>query len=185
MKKELDRRVQRTRKLLLESLIDLILEKGYDAISITDITEHANVGRSTFYAHFENKEQLLFSGHDALTQSLLASHSQPHSRQAHSIFKELFQHAADNRHLAKAMIGKGGGDLMLGRMQEVLIGYFHAQAQSTLSSKQQINLFAHAFASAIIGLLSNWFEQEMPYTVEVMNEKSKQICSAFLKISVK
>ena len=61
-----DRRVQKTRKLLLDALVSLILEKGYDEVSIQDIIDRANVGRSTFYAHYENKEQLLLFGHEHL-----------------------------------------------------------------------------------------------------------------------
>jgi hypothetical protein len=42
-----DRRVQRTRKLLQDALIALVLEKGYEAVTVQDIIDHANVGRST------------------------------------------------------------------------------------------------------------------------------------------
>ena len=56
-----DRRVQKTRKLLQEALINLVAEKGYDSVTIQEILDDANVGRSTFYAHFQDKEQLLHS----------------------------------------------------------------------------------------------------------------------------
>ncbi len=61
-----DRRIQRTRQLLHEALITLILEKGYDAITVQDILERANLGRSTFYAHYQDKEALLLSGFQEL-----------------------------------------------------------------------------------------------------------------------
>jgi AcrR family transcriptional regulator len=54
-----DRRSQRTRQLLSAALIELMLEKRYDDISVQDIIERANVGRSTFYAHYLDKEDLL------------------------------------------------------------------------------------------------------------------------------
>ena len=59
--KDLDRRVQKTRKLLQNALIDLVAEKGYEAVTIQEILDKANVGRSTFYAHFQDKDQLLHS----------------------------------------------------------------------------------------------------------------------------
>ena len=59
--KDLDRRVQKTRKLLQDALIALVAEKGYEAVTIQELLEKANVGRSTFYAHFQDKEQLLHS----------------------------------------------------------------------------------------------------------------------------
>ena len=47
-----DRRVRRTRTLLLTALLDLIVEKGYDEVTVQEIVDRANVGRSTFYTHF-------------------------------------------------------------------------------------------------------------------------------------
>lgn len=61
-----DRRVQRTQQLLREALFALIQEKGFEKLSVQDIIDRANVGRATFYAHFDNKEDLLLSGFDAL-----------------------------------------------------------------------------------------------------------------------
>ena len=55
----LDRRVKRTQRLLAEALISLTLEKGYDAVSIRDITERADVAYATFFRHHEDKEALL------------------------------------------------------------------------------------------------------------------------------
>ncbi|MBZ0301758.1 MAG: TetR/AcrR family transcriptional regulator [Anaerolineae bacterium] len=59
----LDRRVQRTRALLRSALIQLVDEKGYDAVTIQDITERANLGRTTFYLHYESKDDLMLDHH--------------------------------------------------------------------------------------------------------------------------
>ena len=58
-----DRRIQRTRELLKDALMQLIAEKGYDSVTIQDITEKANLGRTTFYLHYESKEALLLDHH--------------------------------------------------------------------------------------------------------------------------
>lgn len=57
--KQLDRRVRRTRRALQDSLTSLILEKGYDAVTVEDITDRADLGRTTFYLHYKDKEELL------------------------------------------------------------------------------------------------------------------------------
>lgn len=57
----LDRRVERTQKLLREALHSLIREKDYDTIVVKEILDRANVGRSAFYAHFKDKDALLAS----------------------------------------------------------------------------------------------------------------------------
>ena len=62
--KNSDRRVNRTRKSLQEALAGLILNKGYDKITVQDIIDRANVGRSTFYAHFQDIDDLLLSQFD-------------------------------------------------------------------------------------------------------------------------
>jgi len=52
LQNDLDRRVQKTRKLLQDALIELVAEKSYESVTIREILDRANVGRSTFYAHF-------------------------------------------------------------------------------------------------------------------------------------
>ena len=57
-----DRRVARSRRALKEALTDLILERGYEAVTVQDVIDRADVGRSTFYAHFRDKDELLAEG---------------------------------------------------------------------------------------------------------------------------
>ena len=61
-----DRRIQRTRQSLQTALSELIVEKGYEKVTVQDVIDRANVGRSTFYVHFESLDQLLLSGFEPL-----------------------------------------------------------------------------------------------------------------------
>ena len=106
--KVVDRRIQRTKKLLWDSLISLILRKGYDQITIQDIIDEANIGRSTFYSHYENKEQLLFSGQPHLTEMLF----QQGEEGTGVSFTTVFRHAWDNKDVAKALFGKQSGHIL-------------------------------------------------------------------------
>ena len=56
-----DRRVARSRRALKEALTDLILEQGYESVTVQDVIDRADVGRSTFYAHFLDKDDLLMA----------------------------------------------------------------------------------------------------------------------------
>ena len=56
---KLDPRVKRTRGLILQSFNDLLAEKGFESISVQDVTDKAQINRATFYAHFEDKYKLL------------------------------------------------------------------------------------------------------------------------------
>src|SRR6266705_7027751 len=72
MRKE-DRRVRRTRESLHDALISLALEKNYDSITVQEILDRADVGRSTFYVHFSDKNELLISEMDNLREELSAA----------------------------------------------------------------------------------------------------------------
>src|SRR5205823_6790715 len=65
-----DQRAQRTRQIIQGALFSLIQEKGFETLSVQDIVDHANVGRMTFYRHFDNMEDLLVSGFEGLRASL-------------------------------------------------------------------------------------------------------------------
>ena len=80
--KKRTRRILRTRRLLHEALVSLILEKGYADITVQDILDRANVGRSTFYAHFRDKEDLLLSGFDRLVEEFQMEYPQIADRPA-------------------------------------------------------------------------------------------------------
>src|SRR5260370_3151354 len=73
MEGSMDRRSARTRRALHEALISLILRKGYDAITVQEIIDQADIGRATFYAHYRGKEDLLRAGFDALRARLKAA----------------------------------------------------------------------------------------------------------------
>lgn len=119
--RKLDRRVQRTRQLLGEALVALIREKGFAALSVQEIIDRANVGRATFYAHFDNKEDLLMTGLEGLRASLkerqrlaLARGGPPEDRLL-AFSHELFAHTDGHRDLFRAMVA----DRSVGLLQQV------------------------------------------------------------------
>ena len=113
-----DRRVRRTDQALVRALIELILERGFDALTVSEITERADVGRSTFYKHYADKEDLLqgavegLRGHlEAQIDAVLASSDGPHPVLAFCL--PMLEHADGNRDLFAAMVGRRGGLLIL------------------------------------------------------------------------
>src|SRR5689334_8173006 len=73
-----DRRVQRSRALLQQALIDLIGERRYADITVQDIVDRANVGRTTFYLHFPSKDDLFLSCHEAILSEFQLGADQRH-----------------------------------------------------------------------------------------------------------
>jgi AcrR family transcriptional regulator len=69
----MDKRVQRTRELLEKALIELINEQGYDAVTVQDIVNRANLGRTTFYLHYQSKDELFMSCHELFVSNFNVS----------------------------------------------------------------------------------------------------------------
>lgn len=163
-----DRRIDRTRKLLTDSLIELILEKGYETVTVQDIIDRANVGRSTFYAHFENKEQLLFSGRSWLTEDFFDESGTAADQLTLGVnLTALFDHVVVNHRLAKAMLGRSSGELVINHIQESLTMQMRKTLKGEPHRFDEIrgNLVAHALAGMLIGLLRSWLEGDMPVSV--------------------
>src|SRR5882672_9593507 len=122
----IDRRIPRTRAMLQHALTSLILKKGYEAITIQDICDEANLGRSTFYAHYTGKDDLKRSGFEHLRKELIDR--QREARAAPGAVKDrslgfsltMFEHARDHIKLYRAMIGGRGGTVSLGEIRKIL-----------------------------------------------------------------
>ncbi|RWC00246.1 MAG: TetR/AcrR family transcriptional regulator [Mesorhizobium sp.] len=127
-KRPIDRRVARTRRMLHQALLSLILEKGYEAILVEDICERANVGRSTFYAHFTGKDDLKRSGLEHLRQELVerqrnSSTSTPNGTRPLGFSLPMFEHAHDHMHLYQALVGSKGGAIALDTIRQTLCDF--------------------------------------------------------------
>ena len=76
-----DRRVQRTRELLQKTLIELMQERGYESITIQEIVDRANIGRSAFYLHYANKDELFMNCHEVMISQFHIGPLYPLSRE--------------------------------------------------------------------------------------------------------
>src|SRR5262245_66019302 len=104
----------------------LIQEKGFEALSVQDIIDRANVGRATFYAHFDSKEDLLASGIENLRESLKQQQRQALSAGGsdEALFafrRELFTHANEHRTVFRAMVGKRRGAVGQQLLQKIRV----------------------------------------------------------------
>ena len=122
----IDRRVARTRAVLHHALMSLILEKGYEEITIGDICDAANVGRSTFYAHYTSKDDLRRSGLDHMRKSIVDQHrgtlaTNENLRERPLAFSlTMFEHARDHLDRYRALVGSGGGAIAIATIREIL-----------------------------------------------------------------
>ncbi len=126
MEGSMDRRSARTRRALHEALISLILRKGYDAITVQEIIDQADIGRATFYAHYRGKEDLLRGGFDALRAELKAARGTALSKRGAgqdgplAFSLAMFEHACAYRDVYRAMVGGPGGIVAIHEIRRVL-----------------------------------------------------------------
>jgi AcrR family transcriptional regulator len=121
----IDRCVVHTRALLHDALLTLIGEKRYEAITIEEICARANIGRSTFYAHYKSKEDLIRGGLKNIRmlmsdRPVLSSGSEGDQSGALSFSLPLFRHARDHMHLHRVLVGGRGAAIARDTVQQIL-----------------------------------------------------------------
>ncbi len=172
-----DRRVERTRLALHTALTELILEKRYDRITVQDIIDRADVGRSTFYAHFLDKEDLLVQGL-ALFSDRLSEHlenAEHDGEEAGHILHSLifFRHADMHHHLYKAMLDGGGADVLLEAGKRHLEQDIQNHLQELLPAGRPLStpmpVVTSYLAGAMLSVLMWWLDAGRPYSPEEIN----------------
>lgn len=188
-----DRRVRRTRRALQDALISMILEKGYDAVTIEDVTQRADLGRTTFYLHFKDKEELLLQAIDTICddfiekhQSLMALVDRPQNAVQRlrlnldeRILYHIFAHARDNADLYKVMLRGEGGSMASQRFENIIKEETIKRLGEIkkLQIKVPLEVFAVYFAGTLMGLVTWWLEEDMPFSIEKMVDYFQQLFS--------
>jgi AcrR family transcriptional regulator len=174
-----DRRVRRTRELLRSALLSLILEKGYERVTVRDIIDRADVGRSTFYAHFTGKDDLFLAGFDEVRRlfeppgSLAGTTTAGETRLWPSA--RVFEHFWEYRTVWKAMAGKQGGNLVRRRLHELLCEVVREQLRPLAPrgephTRVPLEVLVQFTADALLGLGLWWLDEDLPYSPAQMDE---------------
>jgi AcrR family transcriptional regulator len=163
--KELDRRIKRTRRLLGDALVSLILEKGYDAITVKEITERADVAHATFYRHYRDKDELLIRQIEGVIVELEDLTQEPalHNADGYLIFKHVEEHSV----LYRILFSSQGTTHVRKRVRERIA----ANKLATCASLQQADegffspaLVANHMAASLLSLIEWWLEHNMPHS---------------------
>lgn len=172
---ETDRRVQRTRQGLQEALIELIRERGYDAITVQDIVDRANLGRTTFYQHYGSKDELFMSCHEAIASGFhfgpfyALSREELLSPEAPPGMASAYRHLEDARaQLYPTFQGKDSL-LILRRIRDWSAQEIEAGLRAAFDeagSAIPLDVLANYLAGAQIALVQWWLEKRQPHTPE-------------------
>jgi AcrR family transcriptional regulator len=185
-----DRRVLRTRELLQKALIDLISKRGYDAITVQDIVDQANVGRTTFYLHFNSKDELFMSCHEAMVSEFHFGPLYPHSRE--ELLAPMpspgtisaFRHLQEARALLNRMLQGKDSLLIMQRIRywatqeiESSLRAAFPEADSTVP----LDVLANYLAGALLGLVLWWLEKPQSHTPETLAQTFHRLQRAAIR----
>jgi AcrR family transcriptional regulator len=183
MEKKTDRRINRTRRQLREALLALVLEKGFESVTIEEITDRADLGRTTFYLHYHDKEELLIESLgemvtdlrnqiDALPFPAFRIVSQPDEDSPDPLnpIQLIFHHAAEHANLYRIIL-RGEGTSQVNRRMREFISDAVSEFTQTRSARARVPLqpsvplvfFSNYIAGSLIGTITWWLEQDMPY----------------------
>lgn len=174
----MDRRQQKTRQAIFQALSGLLTEKRFHQITVEEIAQRANIGRSTFYAHFETKEELLAQMCREIFFHVLAprlegedTHGFSLERDPYALVTHLLYHIRDKRRDLAAIIAGGQGEGFWGPFQQWVAGpllerMLEGRDKETLAIPY--SFLAGHIANSLIYLIRWWMEQGMTATPEEM-----------------
>jgi AcrR family transcriptional regulator len=182
---KLDRRVARTHELLGNALIELIIERGYEEITIKDVTERADVAYVTFFRHYRDLDELLTQRLQAGIEALMAGINEAMERSSGYVFGEeeglmIFEYVRANAPLFRIVLNSRAAFLVRKRVQQAIAHMILAQCPPMQDNTAGFppELIAHHLAAAQISLIEWWLDNDMPYTVEYMAHIYDRLVSA-------
>jgi AcrR family transcriptional regulator len=163
-----DRRVRRTRQALVQALVELTLEKRYDAITIQNLLDRADVGRSTFYSHYRGKDDLLLKSFEGMLLMLDRSMDRDGPSKRVAPVRELFAHIGGEARTFERALSRAR---VIDRQYQLGIQVLSRTIERRIvergaTSAVHAGVQARALAGAVIALLRWWIDHDTPYTPE-------------------
>jgi AcrR family transcriptional regulator len=173
--RKIDRRIRRTRDALGDALVELMHEKPFEAITVQHVLDRAGVGRSTFYSHYRDKDDLFLSDVEEFFEAMatMLSRRGEASRRVAPV-RELFAHVAEQRDFRTALVASG----KIHDVLEMGQGHFARAIEQQLARQPRAHgitaderpAVAYALAGALLSLLSWWMDHGMPASPSQMDD---------------
>ena len=173
------------------------MEKGYDSISVEEITRQANLGRATFYLHYKDKEDLLVDEFNEIVNERARAISEipfsdwlpdlenPDPNSENKPAPPLlmaFQHVANHADLYRILLRNEKSDRILERIRKIITQsiteFMQTKAKSDpipILSELPIDLLAAYFSGALLSCVDWWLEQELSYSPEEMTRMFQRL----------
>ena len=179
----MDRRIQKTRTLIMNTFIDLLGEKGFEKITINDIAKRANINRGTVYLHYVDKLDLLDKCIETYVELLLShcANSADTNLDA-SAFQSVFEYLEKNFTIYKLLLSNEGFGFFRSRLYAIIA----QTVTEVIGIKSENNAFSngittHFLTSGFIGVLEWWINNSMPCNVQEITEKLMFLLEPYTK----
>ena len=182
-------RLRRTQKLLRDALVELIEERGFDALTIGELTSRALVSRAAFYRNYQDKydlvEQIFAEARSALF-SAVGDLGRDHPPE---IWVTFFEHIAEYERLYRALLGKQGSPWFVRKMRAALANLVNERGRlphGSNAADRPVHSFADGFVPNLVSTLfveaiTWWLEQGRPYTPREIATRTARLASVLFK----
>jgi AcrR family transcriptional regulator len=182
-------RLRRTQKLLREALIELIEERGFEAVTIGELTERAMVSRAAFYRNYQDKYDLVEQIFEEAMSALLGAVGDLGREHPAEIWVQFFEHIAQYERLYRALLGKKGSPWFVRKMRADLSGLVRERGRlphGPDASAHSVHPFSDEFVPDIVSAMfveaiTWWLEHGRPYTPKEMATRAALLASALFK----
>src|SRR5258708_21874811 len=185
-------RLRRTRKLLREALIELIEERGFEALTVGEISARALVSRAAFYRNYRDKYDLVEQIFEEAMGALLNAVGELGSAHPPEIWVTFFEHIAQYERLYRALLGSKGSPWFVRKMRASLADLVKKRGRlphGPDASARPVHTFSDAFVPDLVSTLlveaiTWWREQGRPYTpVEIPTRSALRAAALFKEAS--
>ena len=184
-------RIRRTQKLLREALIDLIEERGFDALTVGEISERAMVSRAAFYRNYQDKYNLVEQIFDEAMGSLFNTVADLGSEHGHppQVWVKFFEHIAEYERLYRALLGRKGSPWFVIRMRASMADLIREHGRVPYgpnAAGQPVTPFSDEFVPDLVSTMfveaiTWWLEQGRPYTPTEIATRCAVLVSTLFK----
>jgi AcrR family transcriptional regulator len=182
-------RVRRTQKLLREALIELIEERGFEALTIGELTSRAMVSRAAFYRNYQDKYDLVEQIFEEAMSALLGAVGDLGTEHPAEIWVKFFEHIAEYERLYRALLGRKGSPWFVRKMRASLADLVkergHLPHRPNVSDRS-VHTFSDEYVPDLVSTMfveaiTWWLEQGRPYTPKEIATRSALLASALFK----
>ena len=183
MNEKNDRRSQRTRQALGDAFVELLMEKGYDTLSVKDVIERANVGRSTFYSHYADKDELFVGQLDRLME-LLSQHVPQTHAEENPFFPSLglFQHIKQQQKLYRILTWGSGVEVLTRHLQKSMTEKIEERLLANGKTYDvPVPVIANFLAGSFLSLVKWWLDNKLIYSPEEMDKMYRKLALTWIR----